>query len=61
MEISIKLTPKMEEWLRKRTEGAIRQMAESGYDFRDWTLELEATTILRVKMEEEENVRGIRG
>lgn len=53
MEIRIKLTPKMEEWLRKRTEGAIRQMAESGYDFRDWTMELEATTILRVKMEDE--------
>lgn len=50
MKITIDLTPEMAEKLKERTDKAIREMKESGFDFRDWTPELEATTILRMAL-----------
>lgn len=50
MKITIDLLPDEANALQERTDRAIRDMEADGFNFSDWTPELEAKTILRMSL-----------
>ena len=54
MKITINLLPEHVKLLERRVQKVKQDMKESRYNFDDWTIELEATTILRIGLEQME-------